>query len=48
MRFGQKGKLARRYVGPFEIDMRMGEVAYRLILLAKLAGIHRVFHISML
>ena len=48
MRFGQKGKLARRYIGPFEIDMRVDEVAYRLILPAELAGVHRVFHISML
>ena len=48
MRFGQKGKLARRYIGPFEIDMRVGEVAYRLILPPELAGVHRVFHVSML
>ena len=48
MRFEQKGKLARRYIGPFEIDMRVGEVAYRLILPTELAGVHKVFHISML
>ena len=32
----------------FDIDMRMGEVAYRLILPAELARVHRVFHFSML
>ena len=29
MRFGKKGKLAPRYIGPFEIRSRVGEVAYR-------------------
>ena len=29
MRFGKKGKLASRYIGPFEIKSRVGEVAYR-------------------
>ncbi|XXG68358.1 hypothetical protein AAC387_Pa06g1465 [Persea americana] len=47
MRFGQKGKLAQRYIGPFEIDMRVGEVAYRLILPVELARVHRVFHVFM-
>ena len=32
MRFGRKGKLAPRYIGPFEIRSKVGEVAYRLIL----------------
>ena len=47
-RFGFKGKLAPRYTGPFEIMERIGKVAYRLALPPQLAGIHDVFHISML
>ena len=48
MRFGKKGKLAPRYIGPFEIRSRVGEVAYRLVLLPELSRIHPVFHVSML
>ena len=48
MRFGKKGKLAPRYIGPFEIRSRVGEVAYRLILPHELSRIHPVFHVSML
>ncbi|GJS17835.1 putative reverse transcriptase domain-containing protein, partial [Tanacetum coccineum] len=44
--FGKKGKLAPRYVGPFEILERIGPVAYRLILLEELSGIHDTFHVS--
>jgi transposase InsO family protein len=47
-RFGRKGKLAPRYVGPFRISERIGAVSYRLELPASLAGVHDVFHISML
>ena len=46
IRFGQKGKLAPRYVGPFEILQRVGPVAYRLALSPALQGIHDVFHVS--
>jgi hypothetical protein len=46
MRFGQKGKLSPRYIGPFEIIERIGSVAYRLKLPTELSGIHDVFHIS--
>ena len=47
-RFGIRGKLAPRYIGPFEILERVGEVAYRLALPMQLAGVHNVFHVSML
>ncbi|WVZ63850.1 hypothetical protein U9M48_013448, partial [Paspalum notatum var. saurae] len=47
-RFGGKGKLAPRYVGPFQIIERCGPVAYRLELPPHLAAVHDVFHISQL
>ena len=47
-RFGVKGKLAPRYVGPYEIIEECGPVAYRLRLPSRLATIHNVFHISQL
>ena len=48
MRFGQRGKLSRRFIGPYEILSRVGEVAYRLALPPELSGVHNVFHVSML
>ncbi|XP_041020505.1 uncharacterized protein LOC121262167 [Juglans microcarpa x Juglans regia] len=48
MRFGKNGKLSPRYIGPFEILDRIGPVAYRVALPPALAGVHNVFHISML
>ena len=54
-RFGIKGKLSRikgklspKYIGPFEILGKVGNVAYRLALPPTLEGVHDVFHISML
>nr|GEV68407.1 putative reverse transcriptase domain-containing protein [Tanacetum cinerariifolium] len=44
--FGRKGKLAPRYVGPFEILKRIGPVAYRLRLPEELSGVHDTFHVS--
>ncbi|GJX60979.1 hypothetical protein Tco_0293879 [Tanacetum coccineum] len=45
MRFGKKGKLAPRYVRPFEILERIGPVAYRLRLPEELIGVHETFHV---
>ena len=45
-RFGKKGKLSPRYIGPFEITEKIGEVTYRLNLPSKLQSIHNAFHVS--
>ncbi|WVZ89636.1 hypothetical protein U9M48_036015 [Paspalum notatum var. saurae] len=47
-RFNIKGKLAPRYIGPFKIVERKGEVAYKLELPSNLSGIYDVFHVSQL
>ena len=47
-RFGVKGKLAPRYVGPFLIIEQCGPVAYRLELPAQLSAVHNIFHVSQL
>ena len=44
----KRGKLAPRYIGPFEILKRVNTVAYRLVLLPSVSGVHQVFHVSML
>ncbi|GJV88708.1 hypothetical protein Tco_1532646 [Tanacetum coccineum] len=44
--FGKKGKLAPRYVGPFEILERIGPIAYWLRLPKELIGVHDTFHVS--
>ncbi|GJY86196.1 putative reverse transcriptase domain-containing protein [Tanacetum coccineum] len=46
VRFGKKGKLAPRYVGPFEMVECVGPVAYRLKLPQELSCIHDTFHVS--
>ncbi|GJZ81274.1 putative reverse transcriptase domain-containing protein [Tanacetum coccineum] len=46
VRFGKKGKLAPRYVGPFEIVECVGPVAYRLKLPQELSCVHDTFHVS--
>ncbi|GKB29160.1 putative reverse transcriptase domain-containing protein [Tanacetum coccineum] len=46
VRFGKKGKLAPRYVGPFEIVECVGPVAYRLKLPQELSCVHNTFHVS--
>jgi hypothetical protein len=47
-RFKVKGKLSPRFIGPFQILERVGEVAYRLELPNQLSDVHDVFHISRL
>ena len=48
IRFGKRGKLSSRYIGPFEILERVSTVAYQLALPSSLSGVHEVFHVSML
>jgi hypothetical protein len=46
--FGIKSKLVSRYIDPFLILARLGNVAYRLELPPILTGVHNVFHVSQL
>ncbi|GKE52287.1 putative reverse transcriptase domain-containing protein [Tanacetum coccineum] len=46
IRFGKKGKLTPRFVGPFEIIEKVGPVAYILDLPEELDGVHDTFHVS--
>ena len=48
MRFGRKGKVSPRFVGPFEILERVGLVEYRVVLPLSLSKVTNVFHISTL
>ncbi|CAN6691577.1 unnamed protein product [Malus baccata var. baccata] len=48
VRFGKRGKLSPRYIEPYVITERIGEVAYRLELPPELSLVHNVFHVSML
>jgi hypothetical protein len=47
-RFGVKGKLAPRYIGPFPILEKYGTMAYKLDLPPSLAGVHDIIHVSQL
>ena len=48
VRFGKRGKLLPRFIGPFEILERVGTVVYRLALPPSMLGVHEVSHVSML
>ena len=48
LRFGKRGKLSPRYIGPYDIMNKVGPVAYKLKLTPELSRIHDTFHVSML
>ncbi|XP_070012831.1 uncharacterized protein [Nicotiana sylvestris] len=48
MRFGKKGKLSPRFIGPFKVLRRIDVVAYKLVLPPSLSSVHSIFHVSML
>ncbi|XP_070054199.1 uncharacterized protein [Nicotiana tomentosiformis] len=48
MRFGKKGKLSHRHIGPFEVLERVGKVDYKLPLPPSLLGVLSEFHVSIL
>ncbi|GKG24364.1 hypothetical protein Tco_0394992, partial [Tanacetum coccineum] len=46
VRFGKRGKLNPRYVGPFKVLEKVGEVAYKLELPEELSRVYNTFHVS--
>ena len=48
MRFGKKGKLSLRYIRPYVILQKVGNVAYELKLPNDLVSVHPLFHVSMI
>ena len=48
VRLSKRGKISPRFIGPFEILERVGNVAYRLALPPCITSVHEVFHVSML
>jgi hypothetical protein len=47
-RFKVRGKLALRFIGPFKILEKRGEIAYQLELPSQLSNVHDIFHVSQL
>ena len=47
-RFGKRGKLSPRFIGPVEILERVGTIAYQLALPPSMSGVYELFHVSML
>nr|GFA04274.1 putative reverse transcriptase domain-containing protein [Tanacetum cinerariifolium] len=45
VRFGKRGKLNPRYVGPFNVLSKVGDVAYRIELPQQLSRVHNTFHV---
>ena len=45
MRFGRKGKLISRFIGPYEVIEKVGPMAYRLAFTPELEKIHKIFHV---
>ncbi|XP_019262409.1 PREDICTED: uncharacterized protein LOC109240232 [Nicotiana attenuata] len=48
MRFGRREKLIPRYIGPYRVMSKVGQVAYELDLPPDMESVHPVFHVSML
>ena len=48
VRFGERGKLSPRFIGPFEILEKVVTFAYRLALSPSMSGVHEVFHVYVL
>jgi len=48
MKFGMAGKLSQKYIRPYLILQRVGEVQYLMKLLLELPRVHNVFHVSQL
>ncbi|GKE11518.1 putative reverse transcriptase domain-containing protein [Tanacetum coccineum] len=46
VRFGKRGKLNPRYVGPFKVLAKVGAITYKLELPQKLSRVHNMFHVS--